>query len=166
MSAQCRAVLLLWCSFIAMQIILLLLLVATAAAVPTFDAVRAPLRAKQAAECWPPALAVLINTTLEALADTSATSIGRFYALFAEMVTALRPVCPAYAIAARAVARAYHDPVENVEPPPQADLEEYCRDSLAGTGAVSTTDTSLPNDDPLRSCMTLGDFSAKVGYLQ
>ncbi len=129
--------------------VLLITCGAATAAGPTFDAATAPLRAQQAAYCWPDELFQLVNDTLAALADTSDAALGRFFALFAAHTSGTRPICDSYAVAAHAVAVQWH-PRNDVIVPSDTEMRQYCLSVLPP--ALATT-VALDSRSTLLQCM-------------
>jgi hypothetical protein len=138
--------------------------VTRAAVGPTYDAVRAPLRAEQARVCWPPALYDLVNLTLAGMAPAAdpERAMGRFFAVFAAAVRTGRPVCDSYALATVNVLRREYVR-QNVVVPTDAQLRDYCVDMLQDDVVVTA---ALPSDNALRTCMREAELAAVMGYAE
>ncbi len=139
-------------------LLLLLLLIAGAAAVSN-DEARAAVRAEEAVRCWPVDLQQLVNTTIQDVAPPPAAGIarlGRFFALMAAHMSALRPLCGAYALTTVTVTRQWRraDAVGVVEPAPTREWQSYCEQTLSAA-------TQSPGAAPaLIACMREGAVRA------
>ncbi len=126
----------------------------------TFDEVRAPVRAEQAVLCWSPELTSLVNTTILTVAPPSDTGevtdeeLGLFFAILYAKLSALQPLCPAYAATTVSLARRWRESVTQ-RPASQTEYTAHCKRWL---GLESAHDVPLTHDDPLLACMRAGTF--------